>query len=246
MSVQVVGTEHCGGGYTLDALSSIEFDYDLYCLEIDLFRLESLRWFKEESHLNCELVYHPENELEWLDLKLDSTNSKRPINFLNRSSSKISEAFLKDCSVPDGDGLTGRDIRFVLDNLEEEDKVALVDSAFVRILKEIDDSGVARSVVERSKVNRLILKTIQILNPHDDFNDCHRLMRSLKPYIQPYGDLLYSYRETEIVSNIDSIADKGDDILLVVGFNHLSGVSEKLRNRGFDVDCIDGVINEKV
>lgn len=37
-----------------------------------------------------------------------------------------------------------------------------------------------------------------------------------------------------------------DDVLLVVGFNHIEGVSDKLRDKGFDVKSIDAVVDESV
>lgn len=246
MEVRVVGTEHFGGGNTLDYLNSIEFNYDLYCLEIDLYRLESLTWFDEEDHLDCDLVYYPSNKQDWLDLGLGHISSETPIDTLNRFSSKTSDALLNGCDIPDGDGPQGADIRFVLNNLQKEDRVALVDSGFVNILEKIDNSGLIKNLTERIKANWFVMKAIQALNPYDDFDDCHRLMRNFKPYIQPYGDLLYDYREAEIASNIDAIASSNDDVLLVVGFNHLTGVSERLERRGFDVHCVDAVTSEEV
>lgn len=48
----------------MDFLGSLELNFDLYCSEIDLFRLESMSRFEEGKHLDFELKFRPENKLE--------------------------------------------------------------------------------------------------------------------------------------------------------------------------------------
>lgn len=239
-----MGTEHGGGGKTIDVLESLAFDYDLYCFEIDLFRLRTLDWFDTDVHLNYNLVYHPQNTGEWWDLH--SSQDSDPMDPVNKSSSEIRDAFLSGCDIPNQDGLSGADIRFVLESLDANDRVALVDSGFLDAVNRIADSGAVRKVREGLKSNQLILSGIRWINPYQEFGECHRFMRKLKRYITPYSSLIYDYREEEIASNVDAVADSGDDVLLLVGFNHIEGVSSKLRDKGFDVESMDAVVDESV
>jgi hypothetical protein len=206
--------------------------------------LRTLDWFDGNVHLNCNLVYHPHNTAEWWDLH--SSQDSDPMDFVNKSSSQIRDAFLSGCDIPNQGGLSGKDVQFLLESLDTNDRVALVDSGFLDAVNRIADSGAVRKIRERLKANQFILSEIRYINPYKEFEECHSFMRKLKPYITPYSSLIYNYREDEIASNIDAVADSGDDVLLLVGFNHIEGVSNKLRHKGFDVESIDAVVDESV
>lgn len=245
MTVQIIGTEHHGGGKTMKVLRSLNFNYDIYCLEIDMHRLSTMTWFDEDVHMECNIVCKSNDTSDWASSSIPIGHKSHLVT-QKKFSSNIQDSLLSECKLPEGNGYMGEDIKFVLENVSENDRVALVDSGLLTSLKRINNLSSVNKFLERMKVNRFFMNLLRIANPYSNFNKCHRLTKYVKRYILPHANLMYDHREKEIVSNIEENANNNDDILLVIGYNHLIGVSKRLRSRGYDVESVDAIVNEEL